>query len=82
MTTFKIGQTVSRANPGGGETTHQIKTPEEVKYHTELAARGYKYTVIDGAEDEFDFALPTVEAIQATAPRVHPGGSVCVGCEG
>lgn len=46
MTTFKIGQTVSRANPGGGETTHQIKTTEEVKYHADLEARGYKYTII------------------------------------
>ncbi len=58
MTTFKIGQTVARLNPDKHETTHQIKTPEEVKYHTELAERGYKYTIIDGNDD---FDLPEVK---------------------
>lgn len=80
--TFKIGQTVSRANPGGGETTHQIKTPEEVKYHTDLATKGYKYTIIDGKEPEVDFELPPVDETSPSAPRVHIGGSVCISCEG
>jgi len=83
--TFKIGQTVSRANPGGGETTHQIKTDADVKYHTELAAKpGYSYTIIDGKEPEpvFDFDLPDVAPSVTASPRVHTGGSVCTACEG
>jgi len=82
--TFKVGQTVARMNPDGRETTHQIKTPEEVTYHTDLQGRGYGYTIIDGKEPEpvFDFDLPQVDAPAPSAPRVHMGGDVCVACEG
>lgn len=57
--TFKIGQQVYRQDPGGHETPFHIQGEEDVKYHTELQAKGYRYTV--AGETEVDFELPEVK---------------------
>lgn len=78
MITFTKGQTVFRQDPGGHELSFTIKSDQDVAYHTDLQARGYKYTVAEEAA----FELPTVESNAPAAPRVHVGGSTCVSCEG
>ena len=78
---FKTGQTVVRHDPGERETTWSIQSEQDVKYHTELAERGYRYTDITKGT-EVDFNLPDVPASKVSAARVHIGGSTCVGCEG
>lgn len=80
MHTFKIGQTVYRQDPGNHEVSFQVMSDDDVKYHTDLQARGYRYTIVDG--DELAFDLPAVAPSLPSAPRVHIGGDVCVACEG
>lgn len=77
---FKIGQTVSRQDPGGYPTTWDIDSDKAVTYHTGLQESGYKYTDISkGVVADFD--LPEVAP---NKPRVHQsnGESVCTACEG
>lgn len=78
---FKIGQTITRHDPGGHETTFSIQNSKDVQYHTDLAARGYKYEDISKG-DGMSFDLPEVSSTAPTAPRVHLGGDTCVSCEG
>ena len=78
---FKTGQTVVRHDPGGHEGTFSVQNEQDVKYHSDLSTRGYKYTDIT-KPDALDFELPAVQGTVATAPRIHIGGSTCIGCEG
>ena len=68
MITFQRGQTVQRKDPGGDIVTRDIVTAEDVKYHTELQAKGYVYTM--------------VVDVPKTSPNVYTGEGVCVSCEG
>jgi hypothetical protein len=77
MINFSKGQTVFRQDPGGHELSFTIKSDQDIAYHTDLQARGYKYTI----PEEADFELPTVEGTAPSAPRVHIGGDVCIACE-
>ena len=47
---FKIGDTVSRKDPGGEEVIRNIFTQEDLDYHLDLQAKGYEYTVLGKAE--------------------------------
>jgi hypothetical protein len=58
-----------------------INNAADLKYHTDLLARGYQYTVIAAAHG-MDFDLPNVDATPSSRPRVHIGGDTCVSCEG
>jgi hypothetical protein len=85
---FKIGQTVARQNPGGGETIHQIKTDEHVQRYTDQANKTvdgvptYKFTLLGGEVDALDFELPDTSAnAPVTKPRVQIAGDVCTACE-
>lgn len=48
---FTIGQTVSRQDPGGHETTFSIKNIKDQNYHTALQGEGYKYEDVSKRED-------------------------------
>ena len=65
---FKTGQTVVRHDPGGHEVTFSIQGDKDAKYHEELVAQGYRYTLIGAkAEVVVDFDLPEVKGIL----RIH-----------
>jgi hypothetical protein len=78
---FKIGQTVVRQEPGGHEVSFSIQSEADVKYHTELAGKGYSYTDLTKNIDVVDFDLPTVSEVK-TQPRVHVSDEICTSCEG
>lgn len=77
---FKTGQTVVRHDPGDHETTWSIQNEKDVQYHTDLAARGYKYTDITKGT-EVDFELPTVDAPKLTIHRAATDTDVCIACQ-
>lgn len=78
---FTIGQTVTRQDPGGHQTSFSIQSGQDVQYHTYLIAKGYTYQDITKS-DALEFDLPVVAA---SAPRqnIHTASeAVCVACEG
>ncbi len=82
MTTFKIGQTVQRLENHRECRPIEIINDYTLKYVIDLVERGYPFKVVKDVEEEFDFELPAVPSSPSSAPRVHVGGSVCLGCEG
>ena len=83
---FTTGQTVVRHDPGGRDTTWDVDSAVKVACHTDLQAKGYKYTDITKgavvADTMIDFDLPE-QAPFKTKPRVHDASeAVCVSCEG
>lgn len=64
---FKIGQTVSRLDPGNHEVMFSVQNERDMQYHTDLQARGYLYTDITKASGAGDFDLPPVPG----AVRIH-----------
>ena len=78
---FKTGQTVVRQDPGQHAVTFNIESDKDIKYHTDLQEKGYKYTDIT-KKLEIDFDLPEVVSNNPSKPRVHAGSdSVCTACE-
>ncbi len=47
---MNIGDTVLRKDPGGEEVIRNIYTKEDLDYHLDLQAKGYKYEVLGKAE--------------------------------
>lgn len=82
MTTFKVGQVVQRIEAHRHCKPIEIINEVTLKYVTDLAERGFAFEVVKEVEEFGDFALPVLDASNASAPRVHVGGSVCTSCEG
>lgn len=86
---FKIGQTVVRLDPGNHEVPFSIQNESDVKYHTDLATRGYTYTDITrvkaselfNMKDTFDFALPDVPVSKLTVHRASTDNDLCISCQ-
>jgi hypothetical protein len=51
---MNIGDTVLRKDPGGEEVIRNIFTKEDLDYHLDLQAKGYKYEVLGKAKVQVD----------------------------
>lgn len=51
---MNIGDVVLRKDPGGEEVIRNIFTKEDLDYHLDLQAKGYKYEVLGKAEVKVD----------------------------
>ena len=56
---MKIGDLVIRTDKYDKRNTeHRIASERDLKYHLDLQAQGYEYTVVGAKGGEFDFDLP------------------------